>query len=58
MAVLSRFKSFGSNRFSGLGQVDRPRRPAVQTRPAEPALAGTGSGRGARSSDAQNRSTS
>jgi preprotein translocase subunit SecD len=25
MAVLSRYKSFGSSRFSGLGQVDRAR---------------------------------
>ncbi|MCZ2812869.1 protein translocase subunit SecD [Modestobacter sp. VKM Ac-2979] len=28
MAVLSRVKGFGSNRFSGLGQVDHSRRPA------------------------------
>jgi preprotein translocase subunit SecD len=27
MAVLSRVKSFGNNRFSGLGQVDHSRRP-------------------------------
>jgi preprotein translocase subunit SecD len=27
MAVLSRVKSFGTNRFSGLGQVDHSRRP-------------------------------
>ena len=28
MAVLARFKSFGSSRFSGLGQVEHTRRPA------------------------------
>ena len=32
MAVLSRVKGFGSNRFSGLGQVDHSRRPAPLTR--------------------------
>ena len=32
MAVLSRVKSFGTNRFSGLGQVDHSRRPAPPAR--------------------------
>jgi preprotein translocase subunit SecD len=31
MAVLSRVKSFGANRFSGLGQVDHSRRPTSPT---------------------------
>jgi preprotein translocase subunit SecD len=41
MAVLSRVKSFGNNRFSGLGQVDHSRRPGP---PAgrDPALVGAG----------------
>ncbi|MQA34157.1 protein translocase subunit SecD, partial [Modestobacter roseus] len=42
MAVLSRVKSFGSNRFSGLGQVDRGRRTAPATA-REPELVGAGS---------------
>ncbi|OMQ14616.1 protein-export membrane protein SecD, partial [Modestobacter sp. VKM Ac-2676] len=42
MAVLSRVKSFGSNRFSGLGQVDRGRRAAPATA-REPELVGAGS---------------
>jgi len=33
MAVLSRVKSFGTNRLSGLGQVDHSRRPAQPARP-------------------------
>jgi preprotein translocase subunit SecD len=47
MAVLSRFKSFGSSRFSGLGNVDRL--PTAGTRRAGPELVGAG---------AQDRSTS
>jgi preprotein translocase subunit SecD len=43
MAVLSRSKSFGSNRFSGLGRVDHSRRPAPPV-PAERDLVGAGSG--------------
>jgi preprotein translocase subunit SecD len=42
MAVLSRFKSFGSTRFSGLGQVDHSRRPAAA--PVGRELVGAGSG--------------
>jgi preprotein translocase subunit SecD len=43
LAVLSRIKSFGSNRFSGLGQVDHAaRRPAAGTPAKE--LVGAGSG--------------
>ncbi len=41
MAVLSRFRSFGSSRFSGLGAVDVSRRPAAAPRPGQrPARAG------------------
>jgi preprotein translocase subunit SecD len=54
MAVLARFKSFGSNRFSGLGQVDRSRRAADASGSAGRELVGAGSG----PADAQNRSTS
>ncbi|MGY1750420.1 protein translocase subunit SecD [Modestobacter sp. SYSU DS0511] len=42
MAVLSRVRSFGSNRFSGLGQVDRGRRTAPAMA-REPELVGAGS---------------
>jgi preprotein translocase subunit SecD len=52
MAVLARFKSFGSSRFSGLGNVDRVR-PAGTSRPAGPPLVGAGARAGA-----QDRSTS
>ncbi|MGY1809227.1 protein translocase subunit SecD [Blastococcus sp. SYSU D00669] len=44
LAVLARFKSFGSSRFSGLGQVDRSRRAARPSAPAERELVGAGSG--------------
>ena len=54
MAVLARFKSFGSNRFSGLGQVDRSRRAVQTSGSADRELVGAGSGR----TGAQNRSTS
>ena len=36
IAVLSRGKGFGSNRFSGLGRVDHSRRPAPPTRRPRP----------------------
>ena len=55
MAVLSRFKSFGNSRFSGLGQVDRTRIPAVSGRAADRQLVGAGSG-GASAAGAWNRS--
>ncbi|MCW2578138.1 MAG: secD [Modestobacter sp.] len=42
MAVLSRVKSFGSNRFSGLGRVDHSRRPAPPSR-SDRDLVGAGS---------------
>ncbi|MFL6095488.1 MAG: protein translocase subunit SecD, partial [Blastococcus sp.] len=51
MAVLSRFKSFGSSRMSGLGRVEHTRRPAG-SRPGGRELVGAGSGAGT------NRSTS
>jgi preprotein translocase subunit SecD len=54
MAVLARFKSFGSNRFSGLGQVDRSRRAAEGPGSTGREFAAAGLGR----SGAQNRSTS
>jgi preprotein translocase subunit SecD len=50
MAVLSRFRSFGSSRFSGLGRVDVTRRAVAAPRPgARPgqrtkATAGTSTG--------------
>jgi preprotein translocase subunit SecD len=46
MAVLSRVKSFGTNRFSGLGQVDHSRRPAAPPAGRELVGAGTGSTNG------------
>ena len=49
MAVLSRVKSFGSNRFSGLGQVDHSRRPATSAGTSRE-LVGAGS-----STDGSNR---
>jgi len=42
MAVLSRVKAFGTNRFSGLGQVDHSRRPGGPTR-TDRDLVGAGS---------------
>jgi preprotein translocase subunit SecD len=52
LAVLSRVKSFGSNRFSGLGQVDHAaRRPA----PATPAKELVGAGSGTPSTDRSTR---
>ncbi|MGY1731214.1 protein translocase subunit SecD [Geodermatophilus sp. SYSU D01045] len=44
MAVLARFRSFGSSRFSGLGQVDRSLRSAAPAVRAERELVGAGSG--------------
>jgi preprotein translocase subunit SecD len=50
MAVLSRFRSFGSSRFSGLGRVEHTRRPLPQARSErELATAGTATGAGDRS---------
>ncbi|WP_222193637.1 protein translocase subunit SecD [Modestobacter italicus] len=43
MAVLSRVKSFGGNRFSGLGQVEHSRRPAAPAR-TDRELVGAGTG--------------
>jgi preprotein translocase subunit SecD len=48
MAVLARFRSFGTSRFSGLGRVDRTLRSTGPRIAAEPELVGAGSGRGAR----------
>jgi preprotein translocase subunit SecD len=57
MAVLSRFKSFGSSRFSGLGAVDRPRGTLPSGPTGDRQLVGAGTS-GARSADARNnRST-
>jgi preprotein translocase subunit SecD len=51
MAVLSRFKSFGSSRFSGLGRVEHTRRPGRTTTAADRELVGA-------SSSSTNRSSS
>jgi preprotein translocase subunit SecD len=42
LAVLSRFKGFGSNRFSGLGSVDRPRATLPTGRARDRQLVGAG----------------
>jgi preprotein translocase subunit SecD len=55
LAVLSRLKGFGSNRFSGLGQVDRTRTPAASGRAADRQLVGAGTS-GASPAGARNRS--
>jgi preprotein translocase subunit SecD len=55
MAVLSRFKSFGSSRFSGLGRVQHTRRPAAAAPSRGRDLVGAGSTRG---NGRQDRSTS
>jgi preprotein translocase subunit SecD len=54
MAVLARFKSFGSSRFSGLGRVEHTRRPAGEARTGGRELVGAGSS----SRRGQDRSTS
>jgi preprotein translocase subunit SecD len=46
MAVLARFKSFGSSRWSGLGRVEHTRRPAGQGSTGGRELVGAGSGTG------------
>jgi preprotein translocase subunit SecD len=46
MAVLARFKSFGSSRMSGLGRVEHTRRPAASGRPGGGELVGAGTGAG------------
>jgi len=43
MVVLSRYRSFGSNRFSGLGRVEHTRRPAGATAPSGRELVGAAS---------------
>ncbi|MGY2085134.1 protein translocase subunit SecD [Blastococcus sp. SYSU DS0539] len=53
MAVLSRFKGFGKNRFSGLGQVEHTRRAATGAPARDRELVGAASGAGR-----QDRSTS
>jgi preprotein translocase subunit SecD len=44
MAVLARFRSFGTSRFSGLGRVDRPRHPSGPPVAQGRELVGAGSG--------------
>jgi preprotein translocase subunit SecD len=56
MAVLARFKSFGSSRFSGLGRVEHTRRPDRTAPPAERELATAGTAPGR--AGAHDRSTS
>src|SRR4051812_45062442 len=46
MAVLARFRAFGSSRFSGLGNVDHSRRPAAARAGRELVSAGSGSTNG------------
>ena len=46
MAVLARFKSFGSSRMSGLGRVEHTRRPAASGRAGGGELVGAGTGAG------------
>jgi preprotein translocase subunit SecD len=53
LVVMSRFRSFGSSRFSGLGRVDR-RRPAAPAPGGDRELVGAGTSRGG----TQNRSRS
>jgi preprotein translocase subunit SecD len=55
MAVLSRFKSFGNARFSGLGSVDRGSVALTSGRAADRQLVGAGTS-GATASGARNRS--
>jgi preprotein translocase subunit SecD len=50
MAVLSRVKGFGSNRFSGLGRVDHSRRPTPPAR-SDSHLVGAGSAGGTNGSN-------
>ena len=45
MAVLARFKSFGSSRMSGLGQVEHTRRPVAAAGGRELVGAGAGTDR-------------
>jgi preprotein translocase subunit SecD len=56
LAVLSRFKSFGSSRFSGLGAVDRPRGTLPTGRARDRQLVGAGTG-GSTAPAARNRSS-
>jgi preprotein translocase subunit SecD len=53
MAVLSRYKSFGSSRFSGLGNVEHTRRPVPSAAGRE--LVGAAGTSGARGQDRSNR---
>jgi preprotein translocase subunit SecD len=55
MSVLSRFKSFGSSRFSGLGRVEHTRRP-TSTAPARGREL-VGAAAGSHTSGSTNRST-
>ena len=55
MAVLARFRSFGSSRFSGLGNVEHTRRPQPPTVPADRELVGAARTSGAGGRDRSNR---
>jgi preprotein translocase subunit SecD len=55
MAVLARFRSFGSSRFSGLGNVEHPRRPQPPAGPADRELVGAARTSGAGGRDRSNR---
>jgi preprotein translocase subunit SecD len=55
MAVLARFRSFGSSRFSGLGNVEHTRRPAEPASPSGRELVGAAGTSGARGQDRSSR---
>ncbi len=55
MAVLARFRSFGSSRFSGLGNVEHTRRPQPPAVPADRELVGAARTSGAGGRDRSNR---
>jgi preprotein translocase subunit SecD len=55
MAVLSRYKSFGSSRFSGLGNVEHTRRPVPSSSAAGRELVGAAGTSGAGGQDRSSR---
>jgi preprotein translocase subunit SecD len=55
MAVLSRYKSFGSNRFSGLGNVEHTRRPVPSASASGRELVGAAGIAGAGGQDRSSR---
>jgi preprotein translocase subunit SecD len=55
MAVLARFRTFGTSRFSGLGNVEHTRRPAVPVATADRELVGAGRSKAAGGQDRSTR---